>query len=52
MLSWLEALVLALHGSGLRRAFPGQRGQTELFLILLIAFVIALLITGRRVVVQ
>ena len=50
---WLDALVLPqVRKSSLWRALTNQHGTVELLLVILIAFVIALLVTGRRVVVQ
>jgi hypothetical protein len=50
---WLEALVLPqVRKSSLWRAVAKQGGTVELLLVILIAFVVALIVTGRRVVVQ
>lgn len=48
MLIWLESWMRL----ALRRVLRDERGQSELIIILIVIFVIYLISTGRRVVVQ
>ncbi len=50
MYAWLDAHVRALlHRHGIN---VNENGEVELLLIVLIAFIIGLLVAGRRIVVQ
>jgi hypothetical protein len=50
---WLEALLPAeVRKSAVWRGLTEPRGTAELLLVILIAFIVALLVSGRRVVVQ
>jgi hypothetical protein len=48
MYAWVETNLRTL----LRRHRAGERGQAELVLVVLIAFLLMLIVTGHRIIVQ
>jgi hypothetical protein len=50
---WLDVLVMpTVRKSSLWRALTNPQGSVDLLLVVLLAFVLALIVTGRRVIVQ